>query len=149
VADLLEIAGVLDQFHEHGVADIELLARDTHKFEAGYLDWLVGPYPQARALYFERSPIHHLERFVTPVILFQGEDDRVVPPSQSASLAAALDARRVPHVLLTFPGEGHGFRNAENIQRCYQAELSFYAQVLGFPLTERHTPLAIPHLKSM
>jgi dipeptidyl aminopeptidase/acylaminoacyl peptidase len=132
----------------YGVADIERLAQDTHKFEAGYFDWLVGPYPQAKALYVARSPIHHLERFVTPVILFQGEDDRVVPPEQSASLAAALAARRVPHVLMTFPGEGHGFRNADNIRRCYQAELSFYAQVLGFPLAERLTPVPIRHLEA-
>lgn len=133
----------------YGVADIELLAQDTHKFEAGYFEWLVGPYPQSRELYLARSPVHHLERFVTPVILFQGEDDRVVPLAQSASLAAALDARRVPHVLMTFPGEGHGFRNAANIQRCYEAELSFYAQVLGFSPADVSTPLAIPHLDSM
>ena len=132
----------------YGVADIELLARDTHKFEAGYFEWLIGPYPQEKKLYMQRSPIHHLDRFVTPVILFQGEEDRVVPPAQSASLASALQARRVPHVLLTFPGEGHGFRSAENIRRCYQAELSFYAQVLGFPLTEKLPPLQVPHLAS-
>ncbi len=132
----------------YGVADIEPLAQTTHKFEAGYFDWLIGPYPQAKTLYAARSPIHHLERFVTPVILFQGEEDRVVPPAQSASLAAALEARRVPHVLLTFPGEGHGFRNADNIRACYQAELSFYAQVLGFPLGERLPPVPVRHLES-
>jgi dipeptidyl aminopeptidase/acylaminoacyl peptidase len=130
----------------YGVADLERLAQDSHKFEAGYFEWLVGADPEARGAYLARSPIHHLERFVTPVILFQGEDDRVVPRGQSESLAAALEARRVPHVLMNFPGEGHGFRNADNIRRCYEAELSFYARILGLALAEQLPPLSIPHL---
>jgi dipeptidyl aminopeptidase/acylaminoacyl peptidase len=130
----------------YGVADIELLARETHKFEAGYMDWLVGPYPQALDHYRARSPLHHLEHFDTPVILFQGAEDRVVPPSQSQVLADALDVRRVPHALIVFPGEGHGFRKAENIRRSYEAELSFYAQVLGIPLAEGLRRIPIRHL---
>jgi len=131
----------------YGVADIELLARETHKFEAGYMEWLVGPYPQALDLYRARSPLHHLEHFNTPVILFQGAEDRVVPPAQSKALADALEARRVPHVLIVFPGEGHGFRKAENIRRSYEAELSFYAQVLGIPLAEALPRIPIRHLR--
>ncbi|MCJ7512741.1 MAG: prolyl oligopeptidase family serine peptidase [Anaerolineales bacterium] len=133
----------------YGVADLELLARDTHKFEAHYLDWLIGPYPQAKALYRARSPIHHLDRFLTPVILFQGEDDRVVPPSQAEALAAALSARRIPHLLMKFAGEGHGFRNADNLRRCYQAELSFYSRILGFPMADALDPIPVLHLDPM
>jgi len=115
-----------------GVADLELLARDTHKFESRYLDWLVGPYPEERATYRERSPIHHAEGIDRPVILFQGLEDRVVPPQQAEIMAAALRRRGVPVAHLTFPGEGHGFRQAENIARTLEAELSFYGQVFGF-----------------
>jgi len=116
----------------YGVADLELLARDTHKFESRYLDWLVGPYPQEQATYRERSPIYHPEGIDRPVILFQGLEDRVVPPQQAEIMAAALRERGVPVVHITLPGEGHGFRRAENIARTLEAELSFYAQVFGF-----------------
>ena len=115
-----------------GVADLELLAADTHKFESRYLDWLVGPYPEAQETYRERSPLHHLEGIDRPVILFQGLEDRVVPPRQAEVMAAALRGRGVPVAHLTFPGEGHGFRRAENIARTLEAELSFYGQVFGF-----------------
>jgi dipeptidyl aminopeptidase/acylaminoacyl peptidase len=115
-----------------GVADLELLARDTHKFESRYLDWLVGPYPADEETYRERSPIHHLEDIDRPVILFQGLEDQVVPPQQAEIMAAALRERGVPVAHLTFPGEGHGFRRAENIARTLEAELSFYGQVFGF-----------------
>lgn len=116
----------------YGVADLELLARDTHKFESRYLDWLVGPYPKEQASYRERSPIHHPEGIDRPVILFQGLEDRVVPPRQAEIMASALRERGVPVAHITFPGEGHGFRKAENIARTLEAELSFYGQVFGF-----------------
>ncbi len=123
-----------------GVADLELLARDTHKFESRYLDWLVGPYPEQQATYHERSPIYHLEGIDRPVILFQGLEDRVVPPEQAEIMAAALRERGVPVAHITFPGEGHGFRKAENIARTLEAELSFYAQIFGFtPAGEAET----------
>ncbi len=130
----------------YGVADLELLARDTHKFEAHYLDWLLGPLPQAASLYRARSPIHHLDHFDTPVILFHGEDDTVVPVSQAERLAAALSARRIPHALLRYAGEGHGFRKADNIRRSYEAELFFYARILGFPLVGDVAPVRITDL---
>lgn len=116
----------------YGVADLELLARDTHKFESRYLDWLVGPYPAEQAVYRDRSPIHHLEGIDRPVLLFQGLEDRVVPPEQAEIMAAALRERRVPVALVTFPGEGHGFRRQETIVRTLEAELSFYGRVFGF-----------------
>lgn len=116
-----------------GVADLEALARDTHKFESRYLDGLVGPYPQERAVYVARSPITHVERFTRPLIVLQGAEDAIVPPAQSEAIVAALREKGVPVAYLLFDGEQHGFRRAENVRRALDAELSFYAQVLGFP----------------
>lgn len=117
-----------------GVADLEALARDTHKFESRYLDGLVGPYPAARDVYVERSPITHVDRFTRPLIVLQGAEDAVVPPAQSEAIVAALRERGVPVAYLLFDGEQHGFRRAENVARALDAELSFYGQVLGFAL---------------
>jgi dipeptidyl aminopeptidase/acylaminoacyl peptidase len=116
----------------YGVGDLEALARDTHKFEARYLDSLVGPYPETQATYRERSPVHHLDLLATPVILFQGLEDQVVPPAQAEAMAEALRRRGVPFAYLAFEGEQHGFRRAENVVRTLEAELAFYARVLGF-----------------
>jgi dipeptidyl aminopeptidase/acylaminoacyl peptidase len=116
----------------YGVGDLTALAQDTHKFESRYLDKLVGPYPAAADLYRDRSPIHFADRISCPVILFQGLEDKVVPPSQAETFVAALRARGLPHEYLTFPNEGHGFRRAETIQRVAEAELEFYARVFGF-----------------
>ncbi len=116
----------------YGVADLAALARDTHKFESRYLDALVGPYPQAAAVYDERSPLSHIDGFDAPLIVFQGLEDDVVPPAQAEAIVAALDAKGVPHAYLPFEGEQHGFRIAANIVRCITAELSFYGQVFGF-----------------
>ncbi len=115
-----------------GVGDLELLARDTHKFESRYLDRLVGPYPQRLDLYHERSPIRHTDRLARPVALFQGLDDRVVPPAQAEAMFAAVKARGVPCALLEFEGEDHGFRKAESIVRSEEGELWFYSQVFDF-----------------
>jgi len=116
----------------YGIADAELLAAETHKFESRYTDGLIAPYPEGREVYLERSPIHHLDRLSCPVILFQGLDDRVVPPSQAETMVAALKELELPHEYLAFEGEGHGFRKAETIVRALEAELSFYGEVLGF-----------------
>ncbi|MDT7578810.1 MAG: hypothetical protein QOK35_70, partial [Pseudonocardiales bacterium] len=117
-----------------GVADLEALARDTHKFESRYLDGLIGPYPAAREVYVERSPITHVDRFTRPLIVLQGAEDAVVPPAQSEAIVGALRHKGVPVAYLLFDGEQHGFRAAANVRRALDAELSFYAQVLGFPL---------------
>lgn len=127
-----------------GVADLEALARDTHKFESRYLDGLVGPYPAAREVYVERSPIHHVDRFTRPLIVLQGSEDAVVPPAQSETIVDALRDRKVPVAYLLFDGEQHGFRRAENIRRALDAELSFYGQVLGFPLPEEEGIEPVP-----
>jgi len=115
-----------------GVADPALLARDTHKFESRYLDWLIGPYPEQEDLYRDRSPLHHADGISCPVILLQGLDDRVVPPEQAEIMADTLRGNGVPVAYITFEGEGHGFRKAENWIRALEAEFSFYAQVFGF-----------------
>lgn len=116
----------------YGVADLMLLARDTHKFESRYLDGLIGPLPQAKALYAERSPINHIDRLTCPVIFFQGEDDKTVPPNQAETMVAALEARHLPVSYYLFAGEGHGFRKAETIRRVLDLELGFYGRVFGF-----------------
>ncbi len=114
-----------------GVADLTVLASDTHKFESRYLDGLVGPWPQEAERYRQRSPLNHIEQLDRPVIVMQGLDDHVVPPNQAQAIVDALARRGVPHSYLTFEGEGHGFRKAETIRRALEAELSFYTQVLG------------------
>ncbi len=116
----------------YGVADLETLATDTHKFEARYLDRLVGPYPEAAERYRARSPIHHLDGLNCPVILFQGLDDKVVPPSQSEQIVAALRRRGLPFAYLAFEGEEHGFRQAATIERVLESEHYFLARVFGF-----------------
>jgi dipeptidyl aminopeptidase/acylaminoacyl peptidase len=117
----------------YGVGDLALLAAETHKFEARYLDGLVGPYPEMAALYEERSPLAHIDQLERPIIVFQGAEDKVVPPSQAVAIVRALERRGIPHAYMSIAGEGHGFRRAENIRRTLEAELSFYLQVLDIP----------------
>jgi dipeptidyl aminopeptidase/acylaminoacyl peptidase len=132
----------------YGVADLEALAIETHKFESRYLDGLIGPYPERRDLYVERSPIHHVEGFDRPLIVLQGLEDEVVPPNQAEMIVDALRAKGVPVAYVTFEGEQHGFRQAANIRRALDAELSFYAQVFGFdlPVDEGIEPVTVETL---
>ncbi|MFO0687353.1 MAG: prolyl oligopeptidase family serine peptidase [Myxococcota bacterium] len=116
----------------YGIGDLEALVRDTHKFESRYTDWLVGRWPEERARYVERSPIHHVDRLHCPVIFFQGLEDRVVPPNQAEAMVRVLASRGLAHAYVPFPGEGHGFRRAENIRTALDGELFFYAKVFGF-----------------
>jgi len=116
----------------YGIGDLEALARDTHKFESRYTDWLVGVWPDERARYVERSPIHHAERLRCPVIFFQGLEDRVVPPNQAEAMVEALARRGIAHAYVPFAGEGHGFRRGENIRTALDGELYFYGRVFGF-----------------
>jgi dipeptidyl aminopeptidase/acylaminoacyl peptidase len=122
----------------YGISDLEVLARDTNKFEARYLDSLIGPYPAARDVYVARSPIHSVDRLDCALILFQGLEDKVVPPNQAQMMAAALRARGRPVVHVEFEGEQHGFRRAETIVRSLEAELQFYRDVLGVRSTRHH-----------
>ena len=130
----------------YGISDLEALAKDTHKFESRYLDGLIGPYPERRDLYVERSPIHFTDRLACPMILFQGLEDKVVPPNQAEKMFEAVRAKGLPVAYLTFEGEQHGFRKAENIKRVLEAELYFYSKVFKFELADPVEPVKIENL---
>ena len=130
----------------YGISDLEAMTADTHKFESRYLDRLVGPYPGRRDLYRQRSPIHFTDRLSCPVILFQGLEDKIVPPNQAEMMVAALKEKRLPVAYVAFEGEQHGFRRAENMKRCLDAELHFYSRIFGFDLAEPVEPVLIENL---
>ena len=126
----------------YGVAELEALATDTHKFEARYLDGLIGRYPEDKAIYEARSPINHVAKISAPLLVLQGLDDEVVPPSQSEAIVAAVAANNLPHAAIYFEGEQHGFRKAETVIRSLEAELWFYGRVLGFEPADTIEPIA-------
>jgi dipeptidyl aminopeptidase/acylaminoacyl peptidase len=130
----------------YGVSDLEGLATDTHKFESRYLDKLVGPYPERKDLYQERSPIHHTEGLSCPLIFFQGLEDRIVPPSQAERMYQVVLAKGLPTAYLPFEGEQHGFRRAENMKRALDGELYFFARVFGFEPAGPLEPVDIENL---
>lgn len=127
----------------YGVADARVLAAETHKFESHYTDSLFGPWPDTEPLYLERSPVAHSEMLRTPLIVFQGLEDKVVPPNQAEIMVDALARNGVPHAYVTYEGEGHGFKMAANRRRTAEAELSFYAQILGFTPADDLVPVMI------
>ncbi|HLQ30720.1 MAG TPA: S9 family peptidase [Ktedonobacteraceae bacterium] len=129
-----------------GVSDMEALVKDTHKFESRYEVKLVGPFPERRDIYQQRSPIHFTERISCPVIFFQGLEDKIVPPNQAEVMVNSLRAKGLPVAYLAFEGEQHGFRRAENIKRSLDAELYFYSRVFGFPLADPVEPVQIENL---
>jgi dipeptidyl aminopeptidase/acylaminoacyl peptidase len=104
---------------------------------------LIGPWPEARELYEARSPIFHTDRLNTPLILFQGLEDEIVPPAQAERMADALRRKGVPFAYLAYEGEQHGFRKAENIKRTAEAELYFYGRILGFEPADDLPPVEI------
>ena len=116
----------------YGVSDLRPFAADTHDFESRYLDGLIGPLPEAEALYAERAPVGHVTPLTCPILLLQGRDDPIVPPSQSKAIADDLAAHQIPHAYLEFEGESHGFRKAETVIAALEAELAFYGEVFGF-----------------
>jgi len=130
----------------YGVSDVEALAKDTHKFESRYLDTLIGAYPEAKEVYRERSPIHFIDRLSCALIVFQGLEDKVVPPDQSQRMADAVQEKGLPVAYLAFQGEQHGFRRAETIIRCLEAELYFYGAVFTFTPAGPLTPIQIDNL---
>jgi dipeptidyl aminopeptidase/acylaminoacyl peptidase len=115
-----------------GISDLEVLARDTHKFESRYLDQLIGSYPESKEIYEQRSPINAVDKIQVPLLLLQGLDDKVVPPNQSELIFDALKKNAVPTAFITFEGEGHGFRKPANNIKALNAELDFYGQVFEF-----------------
>ena len=130
----------------YGVAELIAFTADTHDFESRYIDGLVGTLPEDRDVYVERAPLSHVDQLSCPVLLLQGLEDKVVPPSQAELFAAALEKKGIPHAYLPFAGEQHGFRKQETVVAALEAELSFYGQVFGFeppgvpvlPLTPGH-----------
>ncbi len=129
-----------------GLSDLEVFVGDTHKFESRYLETLIGPFPAQRERYRARSPLHAIERLASPVIFFQGLEDKIVPPNQAELMVAALRQKGVPVAYVPFEGEQHGFRRAENIQRALEGELYFYGRVLGFTPADDIPPVAIENL---
>jgi dipeptidyl aminopeptidase/acylaminoacyl peptidase len=129
-----------------GVADFETFVGDTHKFESRYLDSLVGPYPERKDLYFERSPANFVDRISAPVVTFQGLEDAIVPPSQSEQVVNALRKKKIPCAYVTYEGEQHGFRKAENMIHSLESELYFYGRVFGFEPADDIEPIEIENL---
>ncbi|NJR38257.1 MAG: S9 family peptidase [Leptolyngbyaceae cyanobacterium CSU_1_4] len=130
----------------YGVSDLAALATDTHKFESRYLDGLIGAYPAEAELYRARSPIYAVDQLSCPVIFFQGDEDKIVPPNQAEMMVGALKAKGLPVAYVLYEGEQHGFRKAENIKRTLDGELYFYARVFGFELADELEGVAIENL---
>jgi dipeptidyl aminopeptidase/acylaminoacyl peptidase len=130
----------------YGISDLEALAKETHKFEARYLDRLVGPYPDRLDIYRQRSPIHSTHLLSCPLILFQGLEDEVVPPNQAEMMLEALQSKGLPVAYIPFAGEQHGFRRAETIKRALNSELYFYSRVFDFELPDPLEPIEIHNI---
>lgn len=129
-----------------GIGDLETFVKDTHKYESRYLDRLVGPFPEKRDLYRQRSAMNYVDRIKCPLILFQGLEDKIVPPSQSETMFEAVKKKGLACAYIAFEGEQHGFRRAENIKRSFDGELYFYSKVFGFELAEKVEPVKIENL---
>ncbi len=129
-----------------GIGDLRAFVKDTHKFESRYLESMLGPWPEAKQVYLDRSPSLHAEKITAPVLVQQGAEDMIVPQSEAERIVDALFERRVPHAYLLYPGEDHGFRGRDAIIRSFGAELSFYAQVFGFEPADDIEPLEIQFL---
>ncbi|TCK36141.1 dipeptidyl aminopeptidase/acylaminoacyl peptidase [Paraburkholderia sp. BL8N3] len=132
----------------YGIGDLEALLRETHKFESHYLFRLVGKYPEQKALYYERSPVNHVDQLSCAMILFQGAEDKVVPPAQAESMYRSVHAKGLPVAYVLFAGEQHGFRVADNIRRCLEAELYFYGKIFGFELADAIEPVTIANIET-
>ena len=129
-----------------GVSELDIFVKDTHKFESRYLFTLVGPYPERKDLYYERSPINYVHQINCPLILFQGDEDKVVPPSQSQLMYEAVRGREIPTAYILFKGEQHGFRKADSIKRSLEGELYFYSKIFKFDLAEDIPAIEIDNL---
>jgi dipeptidyl aminopeptidase/acylaminoacyl peptidase len=129
-----------------GLSDLVPFVEDTHKFESRYLDSLIGPWPEAKDLYVERSPLTHVDNLNCPLIVFQGLEDKIVPPSQSQLIVDAVRRKGLPVAYIAFEGEQHGFRQAKNIKRSLEGELYFYSQVFDFVTADPLEPVEIENL---
>jgi len=126
-----------------GIGDLELFVKETHKFEAHYCDTLVGPYPERADLYRDRSAVHFADSLKRPVILFQGLEDKIVPPSQAEEFVAVCEKKKLPYAYVAFEGEQHGFRKKENIRRSIEGELFFLSRIFGFSTADEIEPVKI------
>ena len=116
----------------YGISDLVSLYSDTHKFESRYMDGLVGPYPEKASVYNERCPINFTDKLNCPMILLQGDEDKVVPPNQAETMFDVLKSKGLQTALVVYKGEQHGFRQGENIRHCLNSEYSFFCQIFGF-----------------
>ena len=116
----------------YGVADLTALASDTHKFESRYLDILIGKYPEDKSIYDERAPINHIDKLSCPIILLQGDEDKIVPPNQAEMMYDALTSKNIPATLVLYEGEQHGFRMSYTVRHALNSEYSFYCKIFGF-----------------
>ncbi len=130
----------------YGVSELESMANDTHKFESRYLDGLIGPYPEKKEIYEERSPLNFLNQLTSPVIFFQGGEDKVVPKDQAEKMVAALKEKDIPVSYLFFEEEGHGFRAGKNIKAALEAEYYFYSKIFHFSPADKLTKIPIDNL---
>ena len=131
----------------YGVGDLVTFINDTHKFESRYLDWLVGPYPERADVYRDRSAVNFADRLNCPIILFQGLEDKVVPPSQSEEFVAACKAKKLPYAYIEFEGEQHGFRKDSSIRKTVESELYFFSRIFGFEPHDKVEPVDIQNLR--
>ncbi|MFB5189738.1 S9 family peptidase [Alicyclobacillus fastidiosus] len=129
-----------------GLSELEIFAKETHKFESRYMDGLLGPYPEAKDVYYNRSPINFTDGLSCPVIFFQGLDDKIVPPNQAELMVEALRKKGLPVAYVAFEGEGHGFRIGANIKRSLDGEFYFYSKVFGFQPADDIEPVHIDNL---
>jgi dipeptidyl aminopeptidase/acylaminoacyl peptidase len=127
----------------YGIGDLGLLAADTHKFESRYLDRLVAPWPEGKAIYEARSPLSHIDQLQGALLILQGAEDKVVPPNQAESMYQAAKQKGLPVSYILFPGEQHGFRKAETMRAALSAELFFYGKLFGFEPADRIAPIPI------
>ncbi len=125
----------------YGISNLEALATDTHKFEARYLDNLIGKYPEEKEIYEMRSPINYTDKLSCPIIFFQGLEDKVVPPNQAIMMVEALKNKGLPVAYIPFPEEQHGFRKAENIKKALDSEFYFYSRIFDFIPSDEIEPV--------
>jgi dipeptidyl aminopeptidase/acylaminoacyl peptidase len=126
-----------------GIGDLELFIRETHKFESRYVETLVGPYPERSDLYKDRSAVNFADNLKCPVILFQGLEDKIVPPSQAEEFVAVCKKKKLPYAYVAFEGEQHGFRQEKNIRRSIEGEMYFLSRIFGFTVADEIEPVEI------
>ena len=132
-----------------GIGDLELFIKETHKFESRYIDTLIGPYPERADLYRDRSAVNFADNLKVPVILFQGLEDKIVPPSQAEEFVAVCRKKKLPYAYIAFEGEQHGFRQEKNIGRAIEGEMYFLSRIFGFDVAGKIEPVKIENFQRL